>query len=145
MSSAYPDWNDVILPVLREIYDAEREGRPDRAMATLQERVDGNMPRFDAAVRRINDDGLAQLQRHGGGRTPIVMTGLSPDGMRAIGEWPTNDFAAALSTALEQAIEQASSVEERSRLQKVLAAASRVTEASSAGLITAVIRAAGGI
>ena len=114
---AMRDWEDITLPVLRELHAAEREGRPSQADEVLRKLAPNEGYAYQAAAR-MKQDGLARpIVFTGGMSFEVDMASLTPEGMRATGEWPRDHLRAAIVVALEQAAAQAEP-EERPRLER---------------------------
>lgn len=117
MSETRPtDWERVVLPVLREMYDAEREGRPSRADELLRSLGENEQHAYMMA-RRISDSGLAIRVSLTMGNFRLSHATLTADGMREIGQWSDGALRGALLEILAAAAEDAPP-QERTALRK---------------------------
>jgi len=121
-------WTSTALPILQHI--ATIEGVEDQITVGELAELTGASPReVEIEVDRLREEGLlgggefAKFMT-GGDVTPyiLMMPRLTASGCRAVGAWPSEPFGNAFIEALQQAAEEATEPEERTRLQKALAA-----------------------
>jgi hypothetical protein len=109
-------WADVELPVLQAIREAEVKGIDpvQNVCETLPDR--GHTLLHDTVVN-LESAGFvdAHVMSSGAGNKMLVGVGrLTEKGRRAIGQWPSDDLAAALLQFINQKIEQAPDPRRRS-------------------------------
>jgi hypothetical protein len=114
-----PDrWNEVALPLLRAIGEAEAEprGRGVFELATFAEKHDLPARLVEAEAKRLLHEGyvLAKLENTFSGVGFLINPTLGPEGQRAIGGWPADRVGQALLDLIDDRL-AATSGDERTK------------------------------
>ena len=104
-------WDTTERPVLEAVYAVENEqierGTLDKAR--IAEVSDVNLGELIRSLGYLAADGLIRVIDAGTSEGPdYLVEGVTPDGLRALGEWPTDErLAALIPTVLHELAEQA--------------------------------------
>lgn len=135
-------------PILEELYRQFEEGASNVAVHELVEPLGLEAETIYRSLEHLDAGGYleARFLMGGGAASGARVLRLSPDGLRAIGAWPSRDATAELLLGeIEAAIEAAADDEERSRLQKLGTAAGEVGKTTLAAVVTAMLKQAAGL
>lgn len=101
------EWNRYVVPILREVYRAEREGGSHRVNEII---ADLDFRAQVGVARRIKAEGLMNgvyVPSAGAGEPPSFAGDLLPAGARAIRQWPADEVQEALLSVLRDALDRA--------------------------------------
>ena len=114
-------WNDIDRIVLKAIYRlAEASDAPNLDKRQIAELADVDIDQLDQSLGYLAADRLIQVIDASGRDGPDYMVeGVTPEGLRAIGEWPTDErLAQILSDILKELAVQADDPDQANVLEK---------------------------
>jgi len=135
-------WDEYDEPVLRAIYQLKKEaidkgGRVGDFMdgAAIAERSGVAGSRLADSLLKLADDGLI-IGAPDGLREAIVPQRITPEGLRALREWPGSETLADMLPALLEALaERTDDPEQKTWLQRAADVAQSVTAATLAAVV----------
>jgi hypothetical protein len=137
-------WEQRELPLLEEILRDEQEAPTYNLDSDrLAERLGFDLRLTRVAIGAFLTDRLIEGTRIQGGATVGIR--ITPDGRRAVGQWPSGDPFVDLVRILEQRVETASDEQERTRMARLLGDVKDVGKEVIGGVVTAVIRSQTGL
>lgn len=137
-------WDKREAPLLEEIARDESEG-PTYGLSSdqLADRTHLDVRLARISLSALLDDGYIKGSRLNGGE--IRSISLTPDGRRAVRQWPGDDIYEELLRVLDERIARAASVEEKGELQRFRDSAGEVGRGVIAAALWEVVRVTTGL
>lgn len=129
------EWEEISIPIITYVWEQEQAGSAMIEVDSIAQSMGQDPMRIDAAVRRLYEDGWISASKldHGSyaSQSILIQPRVGARGMRAIGQWPTEDPFKELMTVVERRAEAETDPDEKS---KWMSLAERVTDIGSSAI-----------
>jgi|GEM_PF-1487611 hypothetical protein len=137
-------WNDVELPILEAVRQAEAQGATNVMGVVVDATPNLSEQQRINAIISLERSGYVEAthRRTGDGVEHLYMVGtLNEDGRRAVGQWPSNQSPVdVLISLLQDKIDATPDIAEKGRLQSLLNSLSQVGKSVLTDVLSSLIR-----